>query len=349
MAVAFVESKSPDMRRVADLLERCRAENRWANRGPLYQRLAEAYAEHLSLPAGRAATPCANGGVALEAMARLLEQRAGRRLRWIGSAFSFQNLGRGHFADMRLLDCDASGRLDLEAVAALDPASWDGMVVVNPFGLFRDFSGYIALARRTGKAMLIDNAAGLDRTIPDWPWQAFSLHHTKPYGAGEGGLAVTPSEAAEPLYALLDYGAAPADPAAWLNNGKLSDIACAFHLDRLERVDDWAPRYREQAGRVARIAAQAGLEPIRPVGDAAPATSWAYLSPSPVPYARVRAARRLTLAKYYKPLAERPRTRRLHDRLVNIPTHPDVAQLSDAELAAELDGLAAAPRMQGAG
>jgi len=344
--IAFVESKRPDMGRVARLLERCADENRWANRGPLYRHLAEAYGGHFGLDLDRIVTPCANGGVALEAMARLLSQRAGRPLRWVGSAFSFRNLGRGHFADMTFVDCDAQGLMDLEEVRALDPDSFDGLVVVNPFGLFRDFSPFVDFARETGKALLLDNAAGVDRTVPDWPWQAFSLHHTKPYGAGEGGLALTPADAAEDLYALLNYGPVPEDPAAWLNNGKISDIACAFLIDRLERVDDWAPRYRAQAARVARIAGQAGLRPLCPPGPsnaAAPATSQPYLSPAPIPTARIAAARHLTLGKYYKPLADRPRTRGLFARLVNVPTHPDVAGLHDADLAGDLAGLCAAP------
>lgn len=345
--IAFVESKTPDMGRVASLLDLCLSRNQWANRGPLYGMLAESYEAHFGLGPDRTVVPCANGGVALEAMSRLMGLRAGRPLRWVGSAFSFQNLGRGHFAGMRFVDCDAQGLMDLDEVRALDPESYDGIVVVNPFGLFRDFSAYIRFARETGKALLIDNAAGVDATIPDWPWQSFSLHHTKPYGAGEGGLALVPAEEAEAFYALLDYGSAPKEPGAWLNNGKISDIACAFLIDRLERVGDWAPRYHEQAVRVGRIAQEAGLSPVRPMGDAPPATSWVFLAQNQIPMERIRASRRIVFAKYYKPLADLPRTLTLFDRLANIPTHPDMAQLDDRELAEEIRILAGA--LQAAG
>lgn len=341
--ISFIEAKTPDLARVTALLETCREINHWANRGPLYYRLAEAYAEHFGLRSGHAAVvPCANGGVALEAMARLMALEAGRPLRWVGSAFSFQNLGRGHFASMTFVDCDERGVMDIEAVRRLDPDSFDGLVLVNPFGLMRDFSAHIAVARETGKALLFDNAAGVDRVIPDWPWQSFSLHQTKPYGAGEGGLAIVPVDAAEALYSLLDYGQTPEDPAAWLNNGKISDIACAFQLDRLERAHDWAPLYQEQAARVASAATEAGLQPIRPFdSDAAPATSWVYLAKGPVKVEHLKESRRVTYAKYYKPLAPLPRTLGLYERLVNVPTHPDMASLSDGELAEELGFIAA--------
>jgi hypothetical protein len=36
---------------------------------------------------------------------------------------------------------------------------------------------------------------------------------------------------------LLNYGAiGQEDRGQWLNNGKISDIACAFQLDRLARI-----------------------------------------------------------------------------------------------------------------
>ncbi|MGO4854408.1 DegT/DnrJ/EryC1/StrS family aminotransferase [Phaeovulum sp. W22_SRMD_FR3] len=337
--IKFVNQKSPNMHRVATLLELCAAQNIWANRGPLYTLLEENYAAHFGLDSACKVTPCANAGIALEAMAKLLSLREGRTLKWAGSAFSFQNLGRGYFADMALVDCTRQGLLDMDAVRALPPDSFDGIIVVNPFGLFQDFAEYIAFARETGKFLLIDNAAGISRTMPDWPWQALSLHHTKPYGMGEGGLALTPADAAEDFYGLLNYGPAPKDPACWLNNGKISDIACAFLIERLETVSEWEPLYLEQAERVHRIATGLGLAPLRPFGPAAPAMSWGYLGPQEIPLERITQARHLTFGKYYKPLADLPQTRALYAHLVNIPTHPDVAQLSDGMLEDEIARL----------
>lgn len=337
--IKFVSAKEPDLARIAQLLELCRAQNQWANCGPLYHQLADAYSAHFSLGPDRTVTPCANAGIGLEAMARRLEQTAGRKLRWVGSAFSFQNLGRGYFADMRFVDCTTEGLLDLAEVRALPTEDFDGIVVVNPFGLHRDFSAYIAFARETGKFLLFDNAAGVDTVIPDWPWQSFSLHHTKPYGLGEGGLMITPAEDAGPLYALLNYGPTPANPAHWLNNGKLSDVSCAFLIDRLEQADKWRPLFLDQAKRVAAIANDMGLRPLRPFGDAAPAMSWAFIARKPIPLERVLDSKPLVLGKYYKPLAPRPTTLWLYDHLVNIPTHPDVAKLSDNDLQGVLADL----------
>ncbi len=337
--IKFVCEKAPNLSRIAELLDRCRAENHWANCGPLYSVLASAYAEHFSLPPDRSVTPCANAGVALEAMARRLEQVEGRSLRWVASAFSFQNLGRGYFSDVHFVDCAETGLLDLDQVRDLPDESYDGIIVVNPFGLHRDLSAYVAFARATGKHLLFDNAAGVDTVIPDWPWQAFSLHHTKPYGFGEGGLALTPADQAGSLYALLNYGPAPEEPRHWLNNGKISDVSCAFLIDRLEQAANWRPQFHEQAERVARIAANLGMRPLRPFGEAAPAMSWAFVAPNPIPLERVSQSTDLVLGKYYKPLANLPKTRWLFDHLVNIPTHPDIARLDDAQLGNVISSL----------
>ena len=245
--IKFVENKFPDMDRVTALFKECAAVNQWANFGPLYDRLADDYAAFMGLGRDLIISPCANGGIGLEVLARFLAAEQGvDRLRWVGCSFSFKNLGRGYFADQVLLDCDTTGMLDLAAVEALDPDSFDGIIVTNPFGMARDFDRYIQFAQRTGKRLLIDNAAGIDRDIPNWPWQSFSLHQTKPFGMGEGGLMLSPRFVAEELRYLINYDRVPADPAQWFNNGKISDIACAFQLARLHDVDTWAPAYRAQ-------------------------------------------------------------------------------------------------------
>lgn len=335
--IAFIENKYPDFDVVRDLLDLCWSENHWANEGPLFRRLQDEYHRHLGLNEDHAVLPCSSGGVALEALARVQDHLAGRKLRWVASAFSFQNLGRGYFADVTFLDCDDQGCLDLQDLSALDPATFDGIVLTNPHGLVRDFSAHISFAQREQKALLIDNAAGLGPIIPEWPWQSFSLHQTKPYGVGEGGLAVVPGEALEDLRQLLTYGPAPLDAAAWLNNGKLSDISAAFHLDRLSRYSAWSQSYREQATRIVGIASRSGYRPLVPCdGNRSIAMSWPLIAPTPISPEKVRSSQAVTLGKFYKPLAERGTATALYERLVNMPTHPDMEMLSDADIEAEL-------------
>ncbi len=339
--IAFIEKKSPDMDRVGQLLKVCSDQNAWANRGPLFRALGEAYTRFMNLPGDLVAMPCSNGGMALEALARHLELEAGKRLRWVASAFSFANVSRGIFSSARFLDCDETGMLSLEQLEALPPDSYDGFVVTNIFGMCSDVSAYIRFARASQKVMLIDNAAGMGPRVPGWPYQAFSLHQTKPFGTGEGGLFVAPSEEASKIYALLEYGLLPGSSrSAWLNNGKISDLSCAFHLDRLERYPEWGPFYQMQGRRIFHIARSVGLKPLIPFDEkTAIANSQPYVADQPILLDRIWANPLIVLGKYYKPLEHLPKTVDIYKRIVNIPCHPDVASIETEDLRKSLGML----------
>ena len=340
MAVRFIENKLPDMAVVSSLLAECATQNQWTNFGPVYHRLADEYACHMQLPADTALVPCANAGIGLELLARTLAAQAGvGALRWVGPSLSFKNLGRGYFASMTVLDCDAAGLLDLEAVKRLPPDTYDGIVVINPFGMCTDFSRFVAFAQATGKKLLIDNAAGLAREIPAWPWQVFSLHQTKPYGVGEGGLAVVPRDGEDLLRSLMNYAQIPENPAHWLNNGKISDIACAFQLARLRGIDGWESGYRDQRDRIAALAADVGVCPLYDPGPAPLTTSLPLLLPAPLDEAKLTHFDLVPVSRQYAPLVSRPRADALFARLINFPVHPDMAHLTDIEISTYLEQI----------
>lgn len=135
------------------------------------------------------------------------------------------------------------------------------------------------------------------------------------------------------MFEPIDYRTlAPRRAGRWLTNGKLSDPACAFHLDRLERSPEWAPRYEMQALRILHITRRAGLRPLLPIDGPAVATSLPFLADRPIPIPRLENPN-LRLGKYYEPLAPTPNAVALHERIVNVPSHPDVGRLDAEELA----------------
>lgn len=339
--IKFIEAKNPDMAQVTRLLGACADVNQWANFGPLYSRLADDYATHMSLAPGLAVTPCANAGIGLEMLARTLASEAEKpALRWVGSAFSFKNLGRGYFTDMLFVDCDERGVMDLEAVQALEADSFDGIIVTNPFGLVPDFDRFIAFAEATGKKLILDNAAGMSRNIPPWPWQVFSLHHTKPYGMGEGGLVLSPANAAEFLRLLINYDRVPKAPEYWLNNGKISDISCAFLIARLANIATWEPGYVEQRSRIVTLFMDAGARVLLPTEGAPPTNSLPVLLPLTLDDERlVDLPLKVNIARQYTPLAPLPRVSTIHERLINFPTHPGLSALTDAEITSDIEYL----------
>lgn len=338
LAVKFVEAKDPDMSLVASLLETCSDMNQWANFGPLYDRLVAEYSTHMSLGPELTLTPCANAGIGLEMAARALAADAGvPKLRWVGSAFSFKNLGRGYFSDMSFVDCDQQGVLNLDELLTLEADSFDGIIVTNPFGLVRDFDRFIAFAKQTGKQLIIDNAAGVARNIPPWPWQVFSLHHTKPYGLGEGGMVLSPASVAEFLRLLINYDRMPEAPEYWLNNGKISDISCAFLIARLANVATWKPGYLEQRARIVALVEAAGATSLLPTDGAPVTNSLPVLLPRSIDHARLATLKLgVDIARQYPPLAPLPQVSAIYERLINFPTHPDLSVLTDAEISKDI-------------
>ena len=175
--------------------------------------------------------PCSSGAIALQAMANLKSIKAGKRLRWCVSSFGFANTGRPPFDNSIVVDCDENGLLSLAALTEFADTEYDGIIVTNPFGQAKDFSEFVKWASSKNKEILIDNAAGIYNDIPNLPYQCFSLHHTKPFGFGEGGLAVLPSEDRELFLKLIEYSpSSEIERQFWISNGKLSDLACASHL-----------------------------------------------------------------------------------------------------------------------
>ena len=334
--VLFVEKKQPDMARVSELLAACACQSQWANQGPLYHALRALCAKHVCLPETWDVVPMANGGMALEALAALQSCRAGRPLKWVASAYTFQNLGRGRFNDVIFLDCDDRGLLDLDALEALDPVCYDGIIITNPFGLYSDFSKYTAFAHRAGKRLLLDNASGFHTRLPDVPWQAISLHHTKPYGLGEGGLAILPKSQTSRLVDLISYGLDFADSAYWVGNCKISDVACAFLIDRIESVETWGPPSLQQRDRVVKLASALGLRPLHVPAQNIPMTSIPFLVPHELPYTQLARTRHMTFEKYYVPASPKPNVTHLYDRIVNIPCHKDVAMLEDDAICSDI-------------
>jgi len=345
--IAFVEAKRPDYGRVRELLSSSEASGTWSNFGPVSTQLEDTAAAILDLPADRRVVACASGAVALHCLVHLFEHLAGRPLRWVVSAFTFWAQRQGPLAEALALDCDDHGMLDLTALAALPPDSYDGIVVTNMFGTALDAERYEALAARLGKVLLFDSATcfGSDRDGKSFgrlgSAELFSFHHTKPCGFGEGGCVVVPAELADPFRSLINFGLYKGiDTGARSCNGKMSDVAAAFILDRLASLAEIRASQREQFRRLAGLARAQDLGVLvdGTAEEGALPTLAPILFPRPVAVERL-AGSPVVLHKYYRPVASQPCADRLYARIVCFPCHADVARLSDDALASTMASL----------
>jgi dTDP-4-amino-4,6-dideoxygalactose transaminase len=321
---------------LAEILRLSDENGYWTNFGPVCSLLESTLARYLNLPASRAVVMCSSGTAALFTLTALKQYRAGRKLRWVVSAYGFPSTYIGPLADAAVLDCDSCAMLDIEALARLEPDAWDGVVVTNTFGLRPDVREYEEICQKTGKELIVDNAGlfsgfARDDGAVD---EVLSFHQTKPWGMGEGGCAVLSKDDAALFRKLINPGLSLADEARpGTSNSKISDFCCAVLLQRLLEAPEWSAAYREQARRVLGIALDCGLQPLAPL-------DLSTLTPPHLPMLAVSnlAAsdlinETLVLRKYYKPLSgAAPIARAVYDRIVNIPCHPDMAMLSDREI-----------------
>jgi dTDP-4-amino-4,6-dideoxygalactose transaminase len=341
--IAFVETKRPDYGQIQKLLAGSEASGVWSNFGPLSRRFEEAVAEALTLPPGRRVIACASGTVALHGLVQLYEHVSGRPLRWVVSAFTFYAQRQGPLAAARVVDCDPGGFLDVDELMGLPTDLYDGVVVTNLFGTALHTERYEELAARNGKILLLDSGTCFGSAHHGKPFgdlgagEIFSFHHTKPCGFGEGGCAVVPVELEDTFRSLINFGIYKGiDTGARSSNGKMSDVAAAFILDRLRHLEDIRAAHRRQFRRVAGIARALGLGVLVDGGqEGAFPNLVPILFPRPVGIERLPNAL-LVAHKYYRPVAAKPRADAIYARVVCLPCHRDVAQIPDEELRATL-------------
>ena len=345
--IPFVELKRPDYAHVRELLAASEASGTWSNFGPLARALEQRTAELLALPPERCVVACANGTMGLHALVHLHEHLAGRPLRWLVSAFTFHAQRQGPLAAATVIDCDQRGYLDLDTLEALDPDAYDGIVVTHLFGTPRRAGAYEEFAARRGKVLVFDSATCFATGCEGSPSAAaggaelYSFHHTKPCGFGEGGCVVVPAAHEDSFRSLINFGLYKAiDTGPRSGNGKMSDVAAAFILDRLRGLETIAAAQRAQCRRLGRIARELGLELLLDGGvEGSLPNLVPILYPRPVSLERL-AQLPLVALKYYRPLASLPRADDLYARIVCLPCHREVSVLGDDELRAVMASLA---------
>ncbi len=244
----------PPAERILPYLREIDSTRRYSNFGPLHSRLEIRLAEHHGVHAGNLAL-ASSGTAALVALIQaLIPTQAENKRLCLCPSYTF--LGTGAAARLCglepfLLDVDPiTWALNPDTLEQHAELEWAALVlVVAPYGRPPDFVRWEEFSQRTGIPVIVDAAACFDAidasavvrgTIP----LAMSLHATKTFSTGEGGMLL----AADP--ALIDR-ASRALNFGFQNdrtsvgpcfNGKMSEYHAAVGLAEL---DGWATK-REQ-------------------------------------------------------------------------------------------------------
>jgi len=191
------------------------------------------------------------------------------------------------------------------------------------------------LCAAAGKPMIIDAAVSFParRSLSVRADEILSFHHTKPWGFGEGGCAVVNAALGDKVRGHINYGVG-VDPALanFSNNGKMSEVAAALILQRLETMNDWAKGYRMQRQRITDLALEEGLTVlVRPHPDVV-APHVPVLAPGPVTLSNLPSAP-FPVQKYYRPLSGNcPVAVGIYSRILNVPCHPAMQEIDDRTL-----------------
>ncbi len=339
----FLENKHYDVHRLSQYLSLSVNVNRHANYGPVVQLLEEIVHNLLALPSDRHVVAVNSGTSALHIATALNHILSGaKEFRWVTSRFSFFSAACGSLAKPLFVDCDAIGRLDFQQLDLVPKEQYDGVVYTNVFSQNSDWEPLYQWCKRNGKRMVVDNATGLlDRPSinreKDAPIEIVSCHHTKPWGVGEGGFLICNEEEAPIARKLANFGVGLGEW-SWLgSNYKLSDLAAAAIIDRLETLDQWRPFYQWQERRVKSLVvdSELSLVPLKGRTDSlSPRAYTPFVAPNEVRI--VSDGYPLLFRKYYKPLggsnmepALSSQANRLYRRIVCISNNPFNRALSN--------------------
>lgn len=178
------------------------------------------------------------------------------------------------------------------------------IIHVRTFGLCRNLERIEDIAARYSVPLIVDSAAALGGKLPDGRHagcqgvaEVFSMHATKPFGVGEGGLVLTNDVLAERVRRAINFGILDGDPAMAGINGKMSEFHAAVGLAMLRRITGHV------AVRTA-VAMMYGLTAKRGISGVFGHPPWQLyplLTTDPERIIRRAAERGIELRRYYRP------------------------------------------------
>ena len=248
--VPFIKPSFPSHREIASDYKKITDANWYTNFGPYEQRFRKEIVEYLELPVD--VCTVANATLGLEIAVRSLFVKTRHTREVITPSFTFASgpgvlVGQG-FSPI-FIDINDKWQPSIEqARTVLEDRSSQiaGILLCNTFGVGNtEIEKWEGLAKKYKKPLIIDSAAGFgsryskDEMIGGRGCcEVFSLHATKPFGVGEGGLIVSrDKDFIERCRQMTNFGFDDSRKAVWIGtNAKLQEINCALGLRLLKTL-----------------------------------------------------------------------------------------------------------------
>lgn len=338
----------PDMPKAAELLvylERIDATGQYTNFGPLEREFVARIAEWIDLSDPPPVVTFSSGTDALTAALRSLRLLPGARvltpsLTFPATVFAIQAAG----LQPVLADVDPHEWRLTPEIASGSLGAIEAVVPVAAFGAPLSVCEWDEFALTTGTPVVIDAAGALlQRLRPRHCSAVFSLHATKPFGVGEGGLLVAPDPlVAEYAQRLSNFGFHQGQVLTPSGNGKMSEYHAAVGLAQLDRISQVKARLCKV------LSAYDELLPVMGRQEGLPANLVVYAPGGAKALAEALARAGVETRRWYQPdissqaaFADLPRAgpletcEALRDHLLGLPFHTRLTR-SDVELVAGL-------------
>lgn len=249
-SIPFIKPKFPDPEELTVYIKRIYKNNYYSNNGPIYFEFKEAIEAYLGQGIKAVVVSNATLGLMLAIQAGI-KQTGPKKKKYIAvPSFTF---AAGPLAikwcgfEPIFFDVDSeSTQPSLESFQSLldaHPEDLAGVLLVNNFGIGnKDVAVWKDLLISRDLPFVIDSAPGFGSTYADGNLvgaqgvcEVFSLHATKPFGIGEGGLITTRDTAlAEELESLKNFGFDDDKQTVYQGiNAKITEIDCAIGLCQL--------------------------------------------------------------------------------------------------------------------
>lgn len=242
--IPFLVPDLPSCHEIVPFLQSIDA-NRWySNFGPLQhqfeQLLAQSFFPQLD-PKDERVVVCSSGTTAIELA--LLGLNLPKNARILVPSFTFAASAtaiiRAGYIPV-FTDVDPESWLLTPKIAkdVLNYLSVDAVLTVASLGLAQDAQAWSEFNQKTNIPVIIDAAAALgSQEIADNLIVCFSLHATKSFGVGEGGLLIAPDEGfAKRVRELSNFGFVNGEIPKAGSNYKFSEYHAAVGLAQLKRL-----------------------------------------------------------------------------------------------------------------
>ena len=236
----------------------------YTNRGPLVRLLESRYAEKLGVTDASLVVLCSNATLGIQGFLQISSVST-----WHIPSFTFAaTVHAGIQSGKDVVLEDISPRTWMIPSSVVRNQKTEGLITVLPFGAPFDSSDYSKLDH-----VLIDAAASIGgarswigNIRENWG-VVFSLHATKSFGIGEGGLVVFRSkELADKFRSWINFGfSGTRESHVAATNAKLSEVQAAVGLAVLDdwenEAQEWG-RIRDMSDAVSR---DLGIEPFEAI------------------------------------------------------------------------------------